>query len=261
MSQPAETLYNVALKHLTRDGKKAAANLPAEQLSHISARQLRGLLEAIAGLGPDIAYPIEPEVRIDAPEGKFVVQVKGGKLQFVSWSSQHKAGEYSAERIFAIVTGQDFVETASSGPTAGGGGGPDWLHGKAMMIALIVAIIGVNAFTLWFVTRPKRTLVPKYTLLAPEPAERLLANIAGFYETGGSPGDRRLEIDKSGKVHRYKFAAERTLTDPQLFNVQGADAQGKPALLLLTSSKRTLITVADPLTVVLYGDKYKRVQQ
>jgi hypothetical protein len=260
MSQPVETLYNVALKHLTRDGKKAAANLPAEQLSHIPAKQLRGLLDAIAGLGPDIVYPIEPEMRIEAPDGKFVVQVKGGKLQLVSWSSRHKGGEYSAERIFAIVTGQDFIETAGGGAAAGGGG-RDWLHGKAMMIALLVAIVGVNAFTLWFVTRPKRTLVPKYTLLAPEPAERLLTNVAGVYETGGAPGDRRLEIDKSGKVHRYKFAAERTLTDPQLFSAQGADAAGKPALLLQTPSKRTLITVADPLTVVLYGDKYKRVQR
>jgi hypothetical protein len=255
MSRPVETLYNVSLKHLTRDGKKAAADLPAEQLNHIPAKQLRGLLEAIAGLGPEVVYPIEPELRIDAPEGKFVVTRKGGKLQLVSWSSQHKGGEYSAERIFAIVTGQDFVETAQAG------GGADWLHGKAMMVALAIAIVAVNSFTIWFVTRPKRTLLPKYTLLAPEPAERLLSSVAGIYETGGAPGDRRLEIEKTGKVHRYKFAAERTLTDPQLFSAEGADAQGKPALLLQTPSKRTLITVADPLTVMLYGDKYRRVQR
>lgn len=255
MSQPSEVLYNVALKHLSRDGKKAAADLPAEQLNHITAKQLRHLIAAVGALGPGVAFPIEPELRITTAEGMFVVQAKGGKLNLVSWSSRHKGGEYSAERIFAIVTGQEIIESAHQQV---GGGGPGWLHGKAMMILLALAIVAVNAFTIWFVTRPKKTLLPKYTLLAPEPAARLLTEVAGVYETGPTTGDRRIEIAKDGNVQRFKFGPERAPTVKQAFTVQGADAQGKPALL---TSRKALITVKDQLTVVLYGDTYKRVSR
>lgn len=254
MSKPAGELYNVTLKHLTRDGKKAAADLPAEQLNHIPAKQLRSVLEAVGALGPDIAYPIEPELRISTAEGMFVVQAKGGRLNLVSWSSRHKGGEYSAERIFAIVTGQDFVETAQ-----GFSGGPGWWHGRGMMVALIVGIIAVNAFTLWFVTQPKKTLLPKYTLLASEPGERLLSNVAGVYETGNGQGDRHLEIAKDGKVHRFKYGPGLKPILSQNFSVEPADAQGNPALVTNITTRRALITVKDQLTVVLYGDTYKRV--
>ena len=73
---------------------------------------------------------------------------------------------------------------------------------------------------------------------------------------GGAEGDRRLEIDKSGKAQRYKFGPERKPIVKQEFTVIPADAAGQPALI---TSRKALITVSDQLTVVLYGDKYKRV--
>ena len=255
MSKPSETLYNLSLKHLSRDGKQAGAELPTAELSHITAKQFCAVLEAIAGVAPSVAFPAEPELRVTTLDGNFVVKVKGGKLQLVSWSSKHKGGEYSAARIFAIITGEEAIEAARA-QAAGGGSG--WLQGKAAMVMFIVAIIVVNSFTIWFVTRPKRTLLPKYTLLPAEPAARLLADVAGAYETGASTGDRRIEIDKTGAVQRYKFGPERAPTVKQNFTVQAADAQGKPALL---TSRKALITIKDPLTVVLYGDKYQRVNR
>ena len=254
MSKPGETLYNVNLRHLSRDGRTAAADLPAQLLSHIPAKQLRGLLEAVGDLGPGVVYPVEPELRIAAPDGMFVVQLKGGRLNLVSWSSRHKGGEYSAEQIFAIVTGQELVGGAGRAVDTGGGGGG--LRARATLIALALAIVGVNSFTVWFVTRPPRTLLPHYTLLPPGPGERLLGNVAGPYETGGKPGDRRLEIAPNGKAQRYKFGPERAPTAQQAFTVQPADTQGKPVLL---TSRKALITIKDPVTVVLYGDTYKRV--
>lgn len=257
MSKPAEELYNVTLKHLTRDGKKAAADLPAEQLNHIPAKQLRSVLEAVGALGPGVVYPIEPELRITTAEGMFVVQAKGGKLNLVSWSSRHKGGEYSAERIFAIVTGQEIIESARA---QGGDGGPDWLHGRGMMIVLILAIIAINAFTIWFVMQPKKTLTPKYTLLPPEPAGRLLTDVAGVYETDNGPGGRHLEIARDGQVRRFKYGTGLKPILNQSFNVEAAsDSQGKPALVTNITSRRALISVKDQLTVVLYGDTYKRV--
>jgi hypothetical protein len=248
-----EALYNISLKHLSRDGKQAGADLPGVELSHITARQFRTVLDAMASAAETVVFPAEPELRVTTVDGNFVVKAKGGKLQLVSWSSRHKGGEYSAARIYSVITGEETADAARARAEGGGGG---WLQGKAAMVMLVVAILAVNTFTLWFVMRPRKTLLPKYTLLPAEPAARLLADVAGAYETGASTGDRRIEIDKTGAVQRYKFGPERTPVVKQTFTVQAADAQGKPALL---TSRKALITIKDPLTVMLYGDKYQRV--
>jgi hypothetical protein len=253
MSKSGETLYNLSLKHLSRDGRQAGADLPPVDLSFQSARQFRAVLEAMESTAAGVVIPAEPELRVTTVDGNFVVKAKAGKLHLTSWSSRHKGGEYSAARILAIITGAEEKAVARA---RAAGGGPDWLQGKAGMVLMVAAIILINSFTIWFVTRPKRTLVPKYTLLPAEPAARLLADVAGAYETGASPGDRRIEIDKDGAVQRYKFGPERTPTVKQTFTVQAAEAQGAPALV---TSRKALITIKDQLTVVLYGDKYKRV--
>jgi hypothetical protein len=256
MSKAPEALYNVTLKHLTRDGSKAGADLPAQQLNHISGKQLRAVIDAIGALAPTVVPPAEPELNIAAPDGKFVVRVQGGALHLVTWSSQFKSGAYPAARIGAIITGEEAANTArrEAAVIAGGGGG------KGTVVLLAVAILAVNAFTIWFVTRPKRTLLPKYTLMDSGPAERLLSSAAGAYETGTAVGDRRIEIDKTGQVSRYKFGAERALTNKQTFVAAAAEAAGKPALLL-QSSRKALVTVNDTLTVELYGDSYRRVSR
>jgi len=144
---------------------------------------------------------LSPSSNIATPEGKFVVRVKGGTLHLVSWSSQHKSGENSAARIGAIITGEEASETARrQAAVATGSSGS-----KRMLILLGLAILAVNSFTLWFVTRPKKTLLPQYVVLPAGPAERLLTTVAGVYETGSAPGDRRIEIDRTGIVQRYKF--------------------------------------------------------
>lgn len=257
MSKSGEILYMVALKHLARDGKKAAADLPEVQLNYIPAKQLRALLDAVAALGPAVVFPVAPELRITAPDGKYVVQLKGGRLQFTSWSSQHKGGEYSAERIYSIITGEEEAEAQRAQQRSGDSSG-GLMQSKPMLALLVVAIVAVNTFTFWFVTQPKKTLVPKYTVLSAEPAKRVLENVAGFYETG----ERRLEIDKSGKAHRYKIGPERKLVSPQTFTVEVADAGGKQALVAsLNANRKALITIKDPVSVVLYGDTYQRVQR
>jgi hypothetical protein len=253
MNQANQTLYVVNLRQLSSDGKKAAANLPDAMLSYISAKQLRTLLDAVEALAPSVSPPIEPELRITAPEGKFVVHLRGGKLGFVSWSSSNKGGEYSAARIHAIITGEKLHEHAreQAGMTE-----PEGFRSKATTVLLVFAIVLVNSFTFWFVTKPKKTLLPKYTLMASEPAERLLANVAGVYETGTAPGDRHLEIKKDGVAQRYKYAKENVPVEKQEFTVKPAETAGRPALL---TSRRTMITIKDPLSVVLFGDTYRRV--
>jgi hypothetical protein len=251
MSKPGEILFSVSFKHLSSDAKKAGADLPDSQLYHVSVKQIRALLESMANLAPTVAFPAEPEMRMTGPAGKFVVQIKAGNLNFVSWSTSTRAGgKLTPEQIVAAITGAEADEESAAAPE------PSGIRHKLTMAMLIVAIAGVNAFTIWFVSRPPRTLLPKYTLMQAGPAERLLTDVAGVYETGGSSGDRRLEIGKDGAVERVKFGAKREVTQKQQFTVQAAEAAGKPALL---TSKKALITIKDPLSVVLYGDTYQRV--
>ena len=253
MSKPTETLYVVGLKHLAADAKKAGVDIPETQLNYIPAKRLRTLLDAVEALAPGVVFPAEPELRITAPTGKFVVQVKGGKLHFVSWSSGKKGGEFTAARIFATIAGEEAEE--QSFQRVSGDGEPDGFRRFATMAMLIIAILAVNSFTFWMLTRPPKNLLPKYTLLPKEPAERLLADVAGVYETGSGPGDRRMEIQKDGGVQRIKYGSERKAAEKQIFTVKPAETAGKQALL---TSRKAMITIKDSLSVVLYGDTYQR---
>jgi hypothetical protein len=256
MSKQTEPLYTVGLHHLSSDAKKADANLGDVQLNYLSAKQIGSLLESAAALAPDVTPPAEPELRITGGTGKFVVKVKADGLHFVSWSKANKGGgNLAPAQIVAIIRGED-----GSGGGGGGrqsAGGESRAFGQSKSIGLMaVAILAVNSFTLWWVTRPPRTLLPKYTVMQSGPAERLLTDVAGVYETGGEPGDRRLEIQKDGAAQRIKFGPMRAVAQQQTFTVKPAEAAGKPALV---TSRQSIITIKDPVSVVLYGDTYQRV--
>lgn len=256
MSTTGETLYSVAMRHLSSDAKRAGVDLPDAKLNHLSLRQLRTLLDSAAKLAPTVAYPIEPEMRIVAGAGNFVVQLKNGGLNFISWSSAVKVGgTITPAQIISAIAG-DVVEQSSG--RAQSSSTPSRFSGSFSMALMAVAILAINGFTYWFVTQPPRTLVPKFTLLDSGPADRLLSEVAGVYETGGGPGDRRLEIRKDGAVHRFKFGTARKVVQKQEFTVKAAQASGKPALV---TDRKTLIAINDPVSVVLYGDTYRRVPQ
>lgn len=259
MKQPVELLFSVAFRHLSTDAKKAGATLPDAQLHYLSLKQIRTLLDSATALAPSVPHPAEPELRLTGSTGKFVVQLKAGNLNFISWSSAVKAG--------GVITPAQIIDAISGvEPASDHGAGPaDTIVSRTFgalpsmnLGAMVVAIIAVNAFTVWFLTRPPRTLTPKFTLMQAEPAERLLTDVAGIYETGDGPGDRRLEIQKNGGMQRIKFGAQRTVAQKQAFTVKAAEAAGKPALV---TNKQTLITIKDMQAVVLYGDTYRRVNR
>lgn len=258
MSKAAEPLYVVTLKHLARDGATAAANLPEVQLNYIPGKQLKALLEAVEALAPSITFPVEPELRIAGPAGRFVVNLKAGELQLVSWSAANSGGHYNAGEIFAIIAGTATAESLRESAAGSGGFFGSLLEGKGSMILMALVIVALNGFTVWTLAKPKKTLVPKFEVLASEPAQRLLGEIAGVYVTGTVPGSRRIEIQTNGTVSRYKLGAGQTLISPQTFTVTPAKVSGQPALI---TSKKTVISVRDPLSLVMFGDTYLRVAQ
>jgi hypothetical protein len=196
-------------------------------------------------------------MRITAGAGNFVVQLKNGGLNFISWSSSVKVGgTISPAQIIAAIAGDAGDEP--SGGSQSLSSFASRFSGTFSMALMAVAIVAVNGFTFWFVTRPPRTLAPKFTLMDSGPADRLLSEVAGVYETGGGPGDRRLEIRKDGAVNRIKYGAARKVVQKQEFMVQAAQASGTPALV---TDRKALIAINDPVSVVLYGDTYRRVPQ
>jgi hypothetical protein len=269
MTSDSTLLFTVILRHLSSDGKKAGADVPNAELYYMSVKQLRALLESANAVAPTVEYPAEPELRITGSTGKFVVRVKGGQLHLVSWSSAHKGGVVTPAQVIEAVGGGDKAEDAGSSTSksrapmktpakaaaAKGGSGSDWRE-KLTLVALGIAIVGVNCFTVWFVTRPPRSLTGEYRLLPAEEAQQVLQDVAGAYETGRSSGDRRIEISKDGNVNRLKFGSGGSIKETQNFTVKPAVAAGNKALL---TSRKSLMTIKDPTQLTLYGDTYKKV--
>lgn len=245
--------FSISLRHLSNDGKFAAANLTPAVLHDVAPEQLHALLRAASAIAGMVKYPVEPEIRIAGPAGNFVVRLMDGELHLVSWSSAHKGGPATPSAVMAAVLGDTPEVLPETRPkTAGQRQSGD----KLSLVALGLAIVLVNCFTVWVLTRPTRTMAAKARLLAPEPAERVLAEVAGAYETGKSAGDRRLLIRRDGSVQRVKLGPDGSLKDQQAFTVQPADAEGKRVLV---TSRKSLVTVRDSLSLVLYGDVYTRV--
>lgn len=257
MSAAPLQLFTLNLRHLSGDGKKAGASLPKVQLPYFSAQQIQTLLTSVAALAPTVVYPAEPEIRISGGTGEFVVRVTGGQLHLVSWSSTHKGGVATPEEIVAAVTGATSLGDGVPDITgvAASGTGRGW-RDKLTLVALGLAILAVNSFTIWFLTRPPRTLTADYRPIAPERAERVLAEVAGVYETGKGAGDRRLEIVPSALAKRIKYGVKGSVKEVQNFDVKPVESGGNLALL---TSRKSLIKIKDNLSVVLYGDTYTRV--
>ncbi len=245
------TDFSVTLHHFAPDGARAAADLPDVELPAVSAEQLRALLRGLAQLAPTIQYPAAPELRIAAADGRFLVQVKDGRIRFTSWSLRAGGSELTPEEIFRAITGEELNDFGPGGARETKSRLP-----KGVKIALLaLAILGTNAITAWVLTRPPADALPEYRRLDPEPAQRMWAEVAGTYETGAEEGDRRLTIKTGGDVNWSKYAADLTLDEQTTLKAEAVLLAGRPALL---TSTRAPIEVKDALTVIFYGDTYRR---
>ena len=265
MTQPTPLLFTVARKHLSPDGKRASTDLPKAETHYVAENDVLALLKNVAVIAPSVEFPTEPEITITGSTGKFVVRVKAGQLNLVSWSAAHKGGPATPERIMTAITGaeaddeDDVVASHSSGRARGASKAvktASTFKDKLTIAALALGIVGVNAFTVWFITQPPRSLSAKYQLVSAEQGKRIIEDVAGVYETGKGPGDRRLEVKRDASLQRIKFGANGAPKDKQDFTVQAAEAAGKKALV---TNRKSVVTVKDNLSLVMYGDTYTRV--
>jgi hypothetical protein len=82
-----------------------------------------------------------------------------------------------------------------------------------------------------------------------------MAEVAGIYQTGTGPGSRRLEIKPPDTGERIKIGAGGVVKDNRIYALQAVESGGSMALL---ANQKSLITIKDSLSVVLFGDTYMR---
>jgi hypothetical protein len=251
--------FSVTLHHLAPDGQQAGSQFPDLDLTKVAPEKLRALLEALARVAPGCEFPTVPELRIAGPHGRFLVQAKNGQVRVTSWSTKAGAADLTPERIYALVMGGE--AGAEDAPPAGeikiisfGGLSRRWA-----LAILVLAIIATNGVTAWLLTRPPTPLptylLPKYQLVSPEQSKRVFSDFAGVYETGSDNGDRSLTIMNDGRLKWVRFGPKRTEVESHDLTAQAAESGGRPVLV---ASNFGMIEMRDPITLVYFGDTYRR---
>ena len=107
-----EATFTVTLHHLTPDAKRAGVDLPDTDLPPVTEKKLRELIRALAAVASQDTGIAAPELRVGAPQGKFIVQVAQGRLRINSWDIKVGGADFSPDQIFGLITG---VEASLAG--------------------------------------------------------------------------------------------------------------------------------------------------
>jgi hypothetical protein len=256
----SEPLFDLTLTQLSADLKKAAADLPQIQRPGVSRKDLRKILTAAAALAPTVTYPLTPSIRVTAGTGQFIVNLREGRLQLVSWTAKLSPQvNPGVDQILASICGEEFEPGADlpESPTATASIPTSSRTRRMLMGAgLVLVIVGLNAFTFLQARKPPKTFLPEYRVVEPEPADRFRTRIAGLYQTGTRVGDRQIQIGREGGISWIKLGANGAHADRKEMTSQVVNANGSEALL---TNRQALITLRDPLTIVYFGDVYTKV--
>ena len=245
--------FTVTLHHLTPDAKRAVVDLPDTALPPVTEKRLRELIRALAAVAAQGTGAAAPELRVGAPQGKFIVQIAQGRLRINSWDIRVGGSDFSPDQIFGLITG---VEASLAGEVAVEPGTGVRRSRRAVLALLIAGIVGSNIVTAWLAMRePPNPFLPEFTVLAPEQAERLFASLIGDFQTGTNPGDRGLRITRDRHVRWIKFGPAGAIAETADVEVQAVQSRGHAALL---ADARALIDVPDLTSVVFYNETYRR---
>lgn len=259
-------MFTIVLHHLSSDAKTSGTTFPDLELRDVPEARLRSLVVALAQLASKNQAGAVPELRINGPQGRFTVQLTEGKLRFNSWSTRVGGFDLTTDQILSIITGTEDSAPAATRPRTGpvpGTAAPadEEMHehviSPGVKIGFLVAVIvAINAITVWMATKPpENPFLPQHSVLAPEPADRLVKDVAGEYRTGSRPGDRGLTIERDGRVRGVKFGAGGAVIETTEMTSQPVQSAGHAALLV---NGQALIEFVDSTTLTLYGDTYRR---
>lgn len=254
--------FKLNFRHLTPDGRELGVRHADSELASVDAGQLREILrameKAVAQQSP--SDPAAPEIRITSPHGVFMVKTANGRLRLHSWSLKSGTREMTVDEIIETVGGKPVEEKHHAHPVAHAPAGKssDGLLGRIprwVKVALLVVLFGgINAVSGWMLMRPPPDLLPPHEMLSAAATERLLATVAGEFETGSRPGDRWMTIVRTGNIRVVKYGPK---PDETLLTARAATVNGQEVLI---TSARSMIEIKDADTLVLFGDTYKRMK-
>ena len=252
--------FHIILHHLSPDAKVASAAQPDHDLPRVTTEKLRELLVALAATAVHLpkVSAASPEIRIRAGKDTLQIRVSEGQLRFVSWETKAGGVGLNVDQIIARVSfSAPRAEPAPLRPARmhAPAARPEKIPRWAKVTGLIVAIVGINATSVWMLLKPPPDLLSEFELLPAGASHELLSMYAGDYETGMREGDRRLTIQPDGALQLSKYGQARAVVQEGNKTVRGALTSGKPALL---TNDPYLLEIKDPNTIVLYGDTYKR---
>lgn len=270
----AAPTYSVTLHHLASGAKDAGLNYPDEQLQAVTVEQLTELLHALEEVAGRLSIyePSSPEIRVKTDREVFVVRTRYRHLCFVGSETALRGEEHAVTYIMGAITGQALPVARPAvnprlferPPTAiplrpprGGGGGvgfPDW----AKIALLAVISLSFVSGGVWMLFKPARSLAPKYKLMSATEAVGLFGRVAGQYQTGNQPGDRRLIIDNAGTLRIAKYGPDQSIAEEIIRTARGATQDGRPALV---TTDPYVMLVQDTDSVTLYGQTFTRVLQ
>lgn len=254
--------FKLNFRHLTPDGRELGVRHADSELASVEAGRLREILRAMekAVAQQAASDPAAPEIRITSPHGVFMVKTANGRLRLHSWSLKSGTREMTVDEIIETVGGKPVEEKAHAHPAAQAPAGaasagllgriPRWVK----VAVLVVLFGGINAVSGWMLMRPPPDLLPPHEMLSAAATERLLAMVAGEFETGSRPGDRWMTIVRTGNIRVVKYGPK---PDETLLTARAATVNGQEVLI---TSARSMIEIKDADTLVLFGDTYKRMK-
>lgn len=260
MSAP---IYSLTLHHLSPDAREASASMADLELARVGPDKLQVMLTALAEVATRhrTDYSVSPEIRIKSGKSELLIRARDGGLNLVSWDKTVGGQNLSVSDLIAQLdqSGTDSSAVVSKsrvdGSAAAQSGGNPAASRRNKIIMLVAAVVAINAFTAWNLIKPEPSFVPKHQVLPVAETREVLIKAAGEYETGSTPGDRRLIIQPDGSLILSTYGPRRTIVEQINRSAKGALFDGRPALV---TSDPAMLEIKDADTVVLYGNIYKR---
>lgn len=247
--------FAVTLRQLDRDMTQAGVHLPSQELAGIEAPELRTMLRKLIALVPACEFPVAPEIRIRGDTGAFFLKVSHGQLRFDSWANNTSVVNPTFEFMVAAIEGEEF-EPVEERPRQAVANPARLARAKVVLLAL--AILGVNAATVWQLVAPAalpESLVPPTETLPEDLAAETLRRFAGSYATGASPGDRALIISTASEA-RWQVLGPKGVAEEQVLRLRAVDSRGERGLM--AENHGLMLLTEGGSTLTYFGDRYRR---
>ncbi len=259
--------FNISLHHLSPDATAVGEQFEDKDIPAVTVPQLRQLVNSMSKAlatrtEQDFAAPV---IRINAPQGVFMVRPDGRELRLHTWTTQAGGLALTVDEMIGAITDPEKLAAAESiyetsakpkrntakpfrAQDPAKAGTPRWVK----IGGLAVLILAFNATTAWMLMKPPPDLLPPHEPLAVEVSARLIARLAGEYETGPRPGDRGMTILSNGNIRVVRYGP---VPEEWTFTAQAAIVDGKEVLVTSASS---VIRIMDDQSLTLFGDTYRR---